>query len=342
MEQVKIVQMGLGPLGRMITGYLGERAGYRIVGGVDIDPSLVGISMAELCPGLGAEVPVVSSLREAVTDTHPDLVVLTTVSDMDRIVPQALEAVRLGVPVLSTCEELVYPWRANPEPAARLDREAKEHSVAVLSTGVNPGFLMDLLPIVLTAGCRRVDAVRVSRIQDATARRRPFQLKIGAGLTPAQFEERRAAGTLRHVGLTESMHMIADRLGWELDNTEDALSPVIAERDIQTGDLTIERGMAAGVQQIGTGHEDGRERITLVFRAVIGEPKPEDTVEITGEPTLTWTVPGGVNGDVATCSMVANGVPAVLAAQPGLRTMIDIPPVAFSQTIAPTAGTRNE
>jgi 4-hydroxy-tetrahydrodipicolinate reductase len=217
-----------------------------------------------------------------------------------------------------------------PELAARLDESARQKSVAILATGVNPGFMMDTLPVCLTAISQNVEAIKVSRIQDAANRRIPFQRKIGAGLDPLEFEKKKKDGTLRHVGLTESIHMIASRFGWKLDRTEDVITPVFADRTIISNTMTIKPGVVAGVQQIGRAFIGMKEKITLVFRASVGESHPEDTVEIFGEPHIISTVHGGVHGDVATCAVTLNAIPVLLKAEPGLKTMIDLPPVAFS------------
>jgi 4-hydroxy-tetrahydrodipicolinate reductase len=327
MAATRIVQIGLGPLGRMLTHRLLERGRhFRIVGAVDTDPALTGKDLGEVS-GLARKtgIRVVPSLDRLPAGARPRVALLTTVSDMRRIAPQIAAIVARGIHVVSTCEELSHPWKTSPRLARRIDAAARRHGAAVLGTGVNPGFLMDHLPTTLTAVCRRVDRIRVSRIQDARFRRVPFQKKIGAGLTPAQFKARQKAGTLRHVGLTESMHMIAERMGWPLSRTEEVLTPVIATRRIRTKAMTIERGMARGVQQIGRGFVKGEEKITLFFRAAVGEPKPEDRVEIFGEPNIVSRIPGGVNGDVATCAITLNAVAQVLRARPGLHTMTELP-----------------
>jgi 4-hydroxy-tetrahydrodipicolinate reductase len=189
---------------------------------------------------------------------------------------------------------------------------------------------MDFLPCILTAVCQRVDRIRIARIQDAAPRRIPFQQKIGAGLTRAQFQAKVRAGTLRHVGLTESMHMIASHMGWKLTRVTESLHPVIARREIRSGYKPIRRGEACGVEQIGRAMCKGREVLKLIFRAAIGEPKSFDKVEIDGEPSFTSLIPGGVNGDIATCALTLNAIRSIVKAAPGLRTMIDLPPVGFT------------
>jgi len=326
---IRIAQIGVGPLGRMITEHIAERPNMTVVAAVDRDPELAGRDLGELCSTGALGIPVSASLQQALREAAADAAVLTTVSDVKRIVSQIEEVLNFGLPVVTTCEELTFPWETAPDPAARIDELARKKGVAVLATGVNPGFMMDTLPVVLSAVCRRIDAVKVSRIQDAATRRLPFQRKIGAGLSLSEFEKKRKAGDLRHVGLTESMHMIAWRIGWRLDRTEELITPVVASKRIDGAATAVEAGAAAGVQQIGRGFVGSEEKITLTFRASIGEPSPEDTVELLGIPHLVSTIPGGVHGDVATCAITLNAVGQLLRSRPGLRTMADLPPVSY-------------
>jgi hypothetical protein len=328
---VRIAQVGIGPLGREMTRAIHARPGMEVVAAADTDPGLHGRDLGELCSLGHLGISIAPSAGGALKETAVDIALLTTVSDLIRVIPQIEEILQFAVPVVTTCEELTYPWITAPESAARLDRLAKERGVALLATGVNPGFMMDTLPICLSALVQRVEAIKVSRIQDAAHRRLPFQNKIGAGLDIDEFEGKRKSGVLRHVGLTESMHMLSARFGWTLDRTEDLISPVIAKRSITGGAVTIKPGMAAGVQQIGRGFAGGIEKITLIFRASIGEPNPEDTVEILGEPHIVSRIAGGVHGDLATCAVALNAIPVLLKAEPGLKTMIDLPLPAYSR-----------
>ncbi|UCH63533.1 MAG: dihydrodipicolinate reductase [Fidelibacterota bacterium] len=324
---IRVLQIGLGDIGLAITQILAERESYELVNAADIDPALAGSDLGQLVglPG-DREIPVHGSISEALSNTQADVAVLTTSSGMEDITPQVLELVESGLPVVSTCEELVYPWRANPDLSQRIDNTARERSVAVLSTGVNPGFLMDFLPVVLTRVARRVDAVVVERVQDAGTRREAFQRKVGAGLTVRQFEERVASGGFGHVGLTASIELLAAGLGWQLDEATETIEPVIAEQPQRTEFITVESGQVTGVYQVGKGIKGGKEVITLIFRAVAGEPEPYDRVRIEGSPVLESTFPGGVHGDVATGAITANAIPLVMQSPPGLRTMADLWP----------------
>ena len=327
-EKIKVVQMGLGPIGNKATLYLAERENLQIVGAVDADPAKVGQDVGVLAGLAPLGVVVKPDIAQVLAGQVADVVLLTTSSALTRIADQLRQVLPFGVHVVSSCEELSYPWQTNPALAGEIDELAKKHGVSVLSTGVNPGFLMDFLPIAITGVCKSVRQVTVERIQDATFRRIPFQKKIGAGLTQAEFQAKVEQGVLRHVGLTESVQMIASRLGWRLDSTSDEIAPVVAAKDVPLGDGVIEAGKVLGVRQIGRGIVNGREAITLFFRAAIGEPESRDRIVIDGEPSIDTCIKGGVNGDVATCAILVNAIPAVMKARPGLRTMADIEPLA--------------
>jgi 4-hydroxy-tetrahydrodipicolinate reductase len=329
MATIKVVQAGLGALGKKITQFITQRENLEIIGAVDVSPDIAGTDLGELCGLEKMNVIIQDSTGGCLKHIKPDAVVLTTVSSMKEITPQIEEIVSFGVPVVSTCEELSYPWDTSIDLSRRIDEAAKKNGVAVLGTGVNPGFLMDSLPIFLTAVCQEVQRIKISRIQNAAFRRIPFQKKIGAGLSLEEFEKRK--GMIGHVGLQESMLRIASRVGWKLTKTEDILAPVVAEKEIITQGKTIPSGHASGVQQTGRGYINDEVKITLVFRASVGEPDPEDSIEIQGNPHIKSIIQGGLNGDVATCAITINAVKQVLTAQPGLRTMVDIPVVSFFQ-----------
>ena len=327
-RKIRVTQIGLGPLGRMISPYLAERKSIEISSAVDIDPGMEGRNLGELCDNSRlSDIDITADLEDAL-QANPQVAVITTVSDLDAISPLVERIVSHGIHVVSTCEELSFPWVTKPEVASRLDGAAKKHGVCVLGTGVNPGFLMDFLPTAATAVCREVDSLLIERIQDASFRRLPFRQKIGAGIEESEFRSRMAEGKIRHVGLTESMHMVASRLGWELDRTEDNVEPVLAEKTMSGDDWVVEKGMAAGVHQIGRAFLGDREVLTLVFKASVGETNPRDRVKISGIPEVDLTLAGGVNGDIATCAIVTNAVPAVCETNPGLRTMVDMPPLS--------------
>jgi 4-hydroxy-tetrahydrodipicolinate reductase len=322
---IKVLQVGVGPIGAGIVRQVAERRGLTLVGAVDRDPDKVGRDLGQVA-GLGRtlRVRVTDDLVRTIKSARPDVAILCTGSSLKQVIPEFETVLKLKVPIVSTTEELAYPVKNNAGVARRLDQLAKRSRVAVLGTGVNPGFLMDALPIALTAVCRRVTAVEVDRVQDAAVRRLPFQLKIGAGLTREEFAARVKDQTVRHVGLAESISMIADALGWKLDRLTEDVQPWIAERDVSSDLLSVEAGRVCGLVQDGVGYRRGQPVIKLHMEAYLGAPESYDAVRIVGEPPVSMKLAGGVHGDVATASIVVNSIPKVLQASPGLRTMRDV------------------
>lgn len=329
MESIKVLQIGLGPLGLLIGKYIEEKESLETIAAVDINPDLIGKDLGQLISESNSGVIIKKHIDLIDDIALIDVVVLTTSSSLKTISHQINDILDYNIPIVSTCEELSYPWRTDYKIASRINQKAKEKRVAVLSTGVNPGFLMDTLPSVLSGVCKELEHVQVSRIQDARTRRLPFQKKIGAGLIPEEFEIKKQDGTLRHVGLTESMDFIAETVGFKIDSSEDVISPIIATEEIVTDQMTIPKGDCMGVRQIGKAFYKGEEKIKLIFEAAVGLGESYDEVVLKGNPNLHSKIEGGVHGDVATCSIVLNAIPNVLKANPGLRTMKDVGIVGF-------------
>ncbi len=323
---IKVLHVGLGPIGSAIVRQVATRKGFKIVGAVDIDPIKTGKDLGDVA-GLErkTKVKVLADLRKAIKRSKPDVAVLCTSSSLKKVMEQIETILKLKVPIVSTTEELAYPTKANLRYARAIHELAKKGKVAVLGTGVNPGFVMDALPIMLTGVCERVEAIRVDRIQDARIRRLPFQQKIGAGLTREQFQRKVDDGTVRHVGLAESISMIADALGWKLDRITDEIHPRIATETVASEFLAVDPGYVCGIVQDGIGYRDGAPVITLHMEAYLGAPESYDAVEITGSPALRMKLAGGVHGDIATASIAVNSIPKVLEVAPGLHTMRDMP-----------------
>ena len=327
---IRVLHFGLGPIGSAVARQVATRAGFKIVGAVDIDPAKAGRDIGDVV-GLGRRVGVKVSADAAATlrAAKPDVVLHCTLSPLKAIVPQLATIFKARVPVVSTTEELSYPYHSNKRLAKKIDEMAKKAKVAVVGTGVNPGFTMDALPIMLTAVCERVDSIAVNRIQDARIRRLPFQQKIGAGLTREQFQAKVRAGTVRHVGLTESMAMIAGAMGWKLDRITDDIQPKIAEETVSSEFLAVDPGYVCGIVQDGVGYRKGEAVIKLHMEAYLGSPETYDSVVIEGSPRICQKIAGGVHGDIATASIAVNSVPKVMAAAPGLHTMRDLPLPSF-------------
>jgi len=324
-KKIRAIQYGIGPIGASILKLMREKEAIEIIGAIDNDPAKIGKDLGEVVGASDAPWGVkVSGDARGVLEQSADIVMHTTSSSLPKVVDQLLACMDVGSCVVSTCEELSYPYRTHPELATQLDKAAKENGVALVGTGVNPGFVMDKLVITLAAVSQRVEHAKALRIVDASKRRLPLQKKIGAGLSVEEFRTRVKEGTIKHVGLPESVAMVADSLGLRVDEITETIEPMVATERVQTEFLTVESGQAAGVHQIARGLSDGKELIYMELQMYVGAKDPADTVELKGHPNISLVIPGGSHGDIATASVAVNSIPPILEAPAGLRTSRDL------------------
>ena len=321
------MQFGCGPIGLSIVRLAAQRASLSVRGAVDIDPALVGRDLgaaAAAGPGLGT---VHGDAAAALAELRPDLVFHTTASTVAEVYDQLDLIASAGANVVSTCEELAFPAYRDAAMAERLHALAVRHGVTILGTGVNPGFLMDTWPLFMSTLCADVHHVRVVRIQDASGRRVPFQRKIGAGMSVAEFDAAVAAGGFGHVGLQESAAMLAAGLGWRLDGISESVEPVLLDRAVHSEHVAVAPGQVAGLKQVAVGTRAGEPAVELEFQAYVGAARSYETVSLAGSSPLEVTIEGGTPGDTATAAIVVNSAAAVAAAAPGLYGMNDLPVV---------------
>lgn len=333
MEKIKVVLYGVGPIMSYIANLLLQKKGTEIVGAIDTDPAKVGKDLGELI-GIEKRLGImVSDDPDAVlSKTKPEAVVHATKSYLDAIYPQIAKAIEHGANVISTAEELAYPYVTNPSLARAIDKSAKAHGVTVLGTGIAPGFLHDTLVIVFTGICQRVDNIKVTTVSDASLMRLAFQKKIGVGMTVEEFKEavQKELITL-HVGLRISIGLIASALRLELDKIEELTpEPIIAETPVKSQYIEVKPGQVAGVKQYARGLKEGKEVIAFDFRSYIGAGETYNEILIEGLPSFKirpdfilgkeiWTP------DMGTAAVVVNSIPHVINAPPGLLTMKDLP-----------------
>jgi 2,4-diaminopentanoate dehydrogenase len=332
-RKLNVVSFGVGVIGSLTAKFILEEKGevMDLVGAYDIDPGKVGKDLGEVI-GLGRKAGVrVSDDLDGLLSEDVDIVIHTTASFLKQAVPQIEKVVAHGVDVVSSCEELSYPYVVDRALSSRLDASARKHGASVLGTGINPGFLMDALPILLTAPCKSVEKITVTRRMNAATRRIPFQKKVGAGMTTAEFRKAIAAGDVSgHVGLEQSASMLADAIGWKLDRVEvGRVEPVLADAPVR-GYIEIESGRVAGVRQGARGIVAGKPLIQLNFMAYVGSEEEYDQVVIEGVPPVNCKISPCVHGDHGTVAMLVNMAPKVVGAAPGLHTMKDLQlPSAF-------------
>lgn len=325
-KKIRVIQYGIGPIGASIVKLLRQKESVDIVGAIDSDPAKIGLDLGEVAGAHDAPWGVrVSGDAKGVLDQSADVVMHTTSSSLPKVMDQLLNCLDVGSCVVSTCEELSYPYRTYPELSEKLDKAAKDAGVALVGTGVNPGFVMDKLVVTLAAVSQRIEHAKAVRIVDASKRRLPLQKKIGAGMSVEEFRAKVKEGTIKHVGLPESVAMVADSLGLKVDQITETIEPKVATEHVQTEFLSVEAGQAAGVHQIARGFSEGKELVYMELQMYVGAKDPSDIVELTGHPNISLVIPGGSHGDIATASVAVNSIPAILEAPSGLRTSRDLP-----------------
>ena len=318
-QPVNVAQYGIGPIGAEIARLLLTKSWVKLVAAIDIDPNKIGKDVGDVI-GLGRSVGV-----KITPDLQgkPEVVCHSTGSRLREVAGQLKDLLERGCHVVSTCEELSFPL--DQAIRAELQQVARSRNVTLLGTGVNPGFVMDKLPLTLTAVCQRVDSVNIIRIQNASTRREPLQRKVGAGMTTAEFKAAVQAGKIKHMGLRESLMLVGNGLGVEFEKVSDEkIEPIVAERQVVTQYLRVAPGQVAGVHQTIDGK--GKINVRLELRMYVGaEDIAADRVIVKGVPDLEMEIKGGVHGDRATAAMVVNSIPRVISARPGVLTMDDIP-----------------
>ncbi len=318
---ITAVLFGIGPIGAGIGRLAAQRDEIALVGAIDSGPDKVGrplYDLLETTPPSATPQPQVEADAAAVlASAKPDVVLHATGSYLEDVAPQLVACAQGGANVVSTCEELSYPWVRHPGLAKQLDAEAKANGVTLLGTGINPGFVMDTLAVTLSGVCQVIDSIRLTRIVDVGTRRSQLQRKVGVGLPESEFREKAATGRFGHVGLKESCWMIAAALGWRFDELTETLEPVAGTDATGAGQLQTVRG------SIG-----GRTVIEAVVEMSINAERPRDEIVIAGTPGVRLVIEGGVAGDQATPSVIVNSIPGVLAHPGGLATMLDLPPPA--------------
>jgi 4-hydroxy-tetrahydrodipicolinate reductase len=287
---------------------------------VDID--VQGAQAEFLSQHREAPIPIVSHLNE-LPGAIGDVVIQCTGSRLTAVAPQIQEALEWGASVVSTCEELSFPWRFHAELANEIDNMARSRHATVLATGINPGFAMDALPVFMSAVTDSIAAVRVRRVVDTAKRREALQRKTGAGISREEFEAGVEAGSIGHAGLRESVAMIANGLDLEVDAITVARDPIVAEYEVDTVRPRIPIGSVSGIREIATGWAAGRPIIVLDLQMYAGAPMDEDELQIASDPPIQ-VLTRGIRGDTATAAIVANLIPELSQLPPGLHTMLDL------------------
>ncbi len=331
-ENVKVIMWGIGEMGKGMVEMLLDKKGVEIVGVVGRTYRL-GKSMYDYLDverGDREDI-IIKEYDELIKEKAADVVIISTDSFTKNNFDKIKLCLENKINVISTAEEMSYPYAQEPELAKEMDRIAKENGVTVLGTGINPGLIMDLLVVTLTGACIDVESIKAERVNNLS----PFGPAVmngqGVGITVDEFNRRVKENTLDgHVGFPESITMVADALGWELsDEIELSREPIVSSVYRKAPNAEVQAGDVAGCNMKGYGKVDGDLKIEMVHPQQV-EPQLEggstgDYITIKGTPNINMSITPEVPGGIGTIAMCVNMIPQVINSRPGLKTMIDLP-----------------
>lgn len=314
LKPIRVIQIGFGSLGIEIFKILRKNKKFKIIGVVDSDKTKIGKDCGILTKKTKSGHRIVRKINEI--KSKPDIVIHATTSKIEQAYSQISEIAKKRVSVISTCEELVYPYRKHRKFAEKFDRLAKKYHIVILGVGINPGFLMDSMVLMLSGLCNQIDKISVSRIVNLGKRRRALQNKMCVGKTNSEFKKIR--NKVGHVGLEESARMIADSLNLKL-NFSSTIKPFIAKNTIHSNGIVVKRGRVSGIRQTLVGKTKNLEFLKMKLFMYVGA-KEYDLIDIKGIPPI-YLKTKGVNGDQSTIGLLTNYIPIVLQSKPGLQTV---------------------
>lgn len=322
---LRVVLVGLGPIGKNVADECARRGPGRIavVGAIDTNPALVGKSLGALWgPGRpDGDVRIVASPADL--DATGDVALLTTTSRLDTLEPQLEPLFARGLSVVSSSEELFYPDLGGRARADRIDSLARSYGVCVTGAGVNPGFVMDVLPTVLAVASGPPHAVRCERYVDLARRRLPLQRKAGLGMDPAEFRRLADEHRIGHVGLVESVAYLAGRLGLAIAAIEESLEPVVADAPFDWEGRPYPAGRVVGFEHQARGLVDraagAPAPLEFFLRMSYHQDDPRDRVVLRGTPDVDVTIRPCIAGDPATAAVLVHLAARTPGAPPGLR-----------------------
>lgn len=332
MQNVKVIIWGLGAMGGGMADMLLKKKGVDVVGVIGRGAKL-GKSMYDFIKTERGDRPdvLIQSEDELLKEKAADVVLLCTDSFTKEAFPRIKRIIENKMNVVSSAEEMAYPQAQSPELAKEIDRLAKENGVTVLGTGINPGLIMDLLVVLMTGCCEEVDHIVSRRVNSLSPFGPVVMHEQGIGITVDEFKEGVKTGRLSgHVGFHESIRMITDAIGWELSApVTQSMEPIVTDVDRKSPYGFAKAGDVAGCAMKGFGYVDGELKVEMDHPQQI-EPEQVgvqtgDYVIIKGTPNVNMVNSPEVPGGIGTIAMCVNMIPQTINAEPGLKTMIDLP-----------------
>lgn len=333
MEKIKVAIWGFGAMGSGMARMLLDKKGVQIVAICDKSEERIGREMHKVLGIDRCENPNVVISGESVhafPDGGADVLLLATDSFTRSAFEKIAFALERKMNVISTAEELANPQAQEPELAAQIDELAHLHDATVLGTGINPGFVMDFLVLALTGTCERVDEIRAVRVNDLSPFGATVMREQGVGTTVEEFKQGVADKSISgHVGFPESIRMIADGIGWQVERIEESREAIVSKVPRKSNHSEVAPGDVAGCRQRGVGYVDGKPLIEMEHPQQIS-PQAEhvetgDYIWIKGTPDITLQIKPEIPGGIGTIAMCVNMIPHVINADAGLKTMLDLP-----------------
>lgn len=310
---MRVVLHGLGRVGSGVARLLVER-GHSIAGAICRQPANEGRDIGEIA-GIGSLGVLASrSADDVLAAAQADVAVHATDPRLAVVEPELTQLLEAGLDVLTLTEEVAFPWGSHPDAAARLDAVAREHHVSVLATGINPGFIWDTLVGAFSLGSRSISEITIRRRTTLSFLSEQTLTQMGVGLTAVDFDAAVASGeVLGHVGTRQSLELVGASFGWELESFEESLTGVEGDD-----------GLVCGFRQRAEGRFHGGS-IEVDLQPRLGLEETFDEIELTGSPDRRLRIAPAMEPMSTARAVAVNVLPAVVAAEPGLRTMLDVP-----------------
>src|SRR3972149_10183294 len=145
-ERIRTIHYGIGAIGAEVVRLCLNRPEIEIVGAIDPHPPKAGLDRGEAAgAGRSLGITVAYEAEPVLKDVYADVVIHSTASSLTTVYPQLMSIVSSEKSVISSCEELAFPWLRYPDVSRKLDRRAREAGVRVLGTRGGPGFTLDVL-----------------------------------------------------------------------------------------------------------------------------------------------------------------------------------------------------
>lgn len=339
-EPYRVAQWATGAMGRSMLKGLIERPEFEVAGVLVHDPAKVGRDAGSLVGtgpigieatgdpaeimALDADCVLYAALPASIFDGDPH-------GDLDTIC-----ALLASGKNLITVTGLVDPHMHGPGLVRRLEESCAAGGTSLHGTGINPGFMGDLLPLTLSGLCRTIDHIYVRECADFAGHPSRSFVHDLIGLGKGEDEYLSALPATRLVSRSlfgESVHLLATGLGRTLDHLDVGHEYLVADEDFTIAAGPVAKGTISAVRWTFNAMIDGRPLITSEHVHKADAERVRDwaatgnAVRIQGRPSIALKLDHdwASDGIVAAAAHAVNAIPAVCAAPPGIRTFLDLP-----------------